>query len=511
MSRKKKIDSVPLAVRIFPEPKLETREKSQPAKQWHLPESMFVFDTETTTDPTQRLLFGCYRFLYDRDCLEEGLVYADQLSTEQMNLLRQYVTDHRADTSERGRRNLALLSRSEFLKKLYKATYKGRALLVGFNLPFDLSRMAFDVKRARRAFGGGFSLGVWTYKDDNGCQFPDRNRPRITIKHLDSKRALMSFTSRMETDEVDRIPEGSEDGKPQDGYNFRGHFLDLRTVAFALTDRSHSLESACEAFGVESGKIKVSEHGNITEEYIHYNRRDVKATAELAEKLFQEYECYEINLAPTKAFSAATIGKAHLRKMGIPPALERQPNFSRTHIGFAQTAYFGGRTSAHIRNITVPVVYTDFLSMYPTVNSLMDLWRFVIAREIKVVSNCANEIADFLQGITADRLFSPDTWKRLAGFAKVVPDGDILPNRGKYNIVSNDWQVALNYLYGNDPDNALWFSLPDLVAAVILTGKVPRIIDAFRIEASEPLQGLKPIRFRGLISIDPAKQDFFKP
>jgi hypothetical protein len=31
-----------------------------------------------------------------------------------------------------------------------------------------------------------------------------------------------------------------------------------------------------------------------------------------------------------------------------------------------------GRTSAHIRKVTVPVVYTNFLSMYPTVNSLMD-------------------------------------------------------------------------------------------------------------------------------------------
>src|SRR5882762_723160 len=38
-----------------------------------------------------------------------------------------------------------------------------------------------------------------------------------------------------------------------------------------------------------------------------------------------------------------------------------------------------GRTSAHIRKVTVPVVYTNFLSMYPTVNSLMDLWRFVTA------------------------------------------------------------------------------------------------------------------------------------
>src|SRR5207245_6633963 len=57
---------------------------------------------------------------------------------------------------------------------------------------------------------------------------------------------------------------------------------------------------------------------------------------------------------------------------------------SDLYLGYAETAFFGGRSSAHIRKIAVPVVYTDFLSMYPTVNSLMDLWRFVTARKIKV-------------------------------------------------------------------------------------------------------------------------------
>ena len=49
-------------------------------------------------------------------------------------------------------------------------------------------------------------------------------------------------------DEVDRIPEHSVTGEPRKGYKFRGYFLDLRTLAFALTDISYSLEGACEAF-----------------------------------------------------------------------------------------------------------------------------------------------------------------------------------------------------------------------------------------------------------------------
>ena len=47
-------------------------------------------------------------------------------------------------------------------------------------------------------------------------------------------------------------------------YGFRGHFLDLRTLAFVLTDRGHSLDSACKAFGVEQRKITVERHGVVT-------------------------------------------------------------------------------------------------------------------------------------------------------------------------------------------------------------------------------------------------------
>jgi hypothetical protein len=53
-------------------------------------------------------------------------------------------------------------------------------------------------------------------------------------------------------------------------------------------------------------------------------------------------------------------------------------------------------------------------------------------------------------------------------------------------------------------------SLPDVVASVILTGSMPEIVDAFRIEPEGVLKGLKPVRLRGQIRVDPAREDFFK-
>ena len=90
--------------------------------------------------------------------------------------------------------------------------------------------------------------------------------------------------------------------------------------------------------------------------------------------------------------------------MGIKPILERQPKFPKRYLGYAQSAFYGGRTSAHIRKVAVPVVYTDFRSMYPTVNSLMNLWRFVTAGEIKVVPDCGAEVEAFLGQLNPDIL-----------------------------------------------------------------------------------------------------------
>lgn len=502
---------LPVAVRVYPPPKV-VEKHTRSRRAWQQPKAMLVFDTETRTDATQRLLFGSYRFFVNGRCLEEGLFCADDLSESERRIFEKYVKTHRPEVVDEGSQQLHLLPRHEFVEKLFRAAYKGRCLLVGFNLPFDLSRIARDFTKARGRFAGGFSLGLWSYIDKAGREHANPHRPRIGIKQIDSKRALKGFTARKSPDSTDLIPAGSETGKPEQGYKFRGHFLDLRTLAFALTDRGYSLESACEAFGVEHGKQRVAEHGRITEEYIDYNRRDVLATSELARKLLEEYARHPISLQPTKAYSGASIGKAYLGEMGITPILERQPDFPEAFLGFAQSAFFGGRTSAHIRKVAVPVVYTDFLSMYPTVNSLMGLWRLVTAEEIKVEKDCKKEIEQFLKRLKASDLFKPETWKRLPAFVKIIPDGDILPCRSKYSVGANNWQIGVNHLYteSNDGNGAVWYSLPDIVASVLLTGKVPKIVDAFRLVAHGKASELVPVKLRGTIEVDPESEDFFK-
>jgi hypothetical protein len=505
-------DPLKLAIRVYPEPQRdEDGRKRGKLRHWRRPPRMLVFDTETRTDTAQALTFGSYRYFEDRICLEEGMFVGDDLPRVDRAKLEAYVKTHPAATDlRRGVPQLRLMDRQAFLEKLYTAGFDGQGLICGFNLPFDFSRLAtrFSATRDKR-FAGGFSLVLWGYLKD-GEYKENKYRPRVSIKNIDSKRALKGFTSARDPDPVDLIPDWSETGEPEGG-PFRGHFLDLRTLAFVLTDRGHTLDSACKAFGVEQGKGSAVHRGVVTADYIDYNRQDVAATAELAFKLLDEYDRFGVDLQETQAYSPASLGKAHLKKMGITPILTRGP-FEKRYLGYAESAFFGGRTSAHIRKVPVPVVYTDFLSMYPTVNALMGLWRYLGAAKVAVVPRTVSETTEFLRTITPETLFDPATWTRLPVFARVVPDGDILPTRTKYSLESNDYQVGLNYLYATSSEakDGPWFALPDLAASVLLTRRIPKIVEAFAIEPRGTVPSLRTITLRGSVPIDPRRDDFFR-
>src|SRR5437879_7532253 len=110
--------ALPIAVRVYP---VGGKEKSE--KPWQCPDGMLVFDTETRIDQTQRLTFGSYRFLVARHCLEEGIFHADDLPEPDYRILERYVATHSADTVDEGRK-LELLTRREFLRKIYRDAYK---------------------------------------------------------------------------------------------------------------------------------------------------------------------------------------------------------------------------------------------------------------------------------------------------------------------------------------------------------------------------------------------------
>jgi hypothetical protein len=118
------ITLLPLAVRVYPEPKnARERKQDNPPRHWRYPDAMVVFDTETRTDATQRLMFGSYRLIVAGQCREEGLFYADDLPARDLEILKNYAATHSADVAE-GNAELRLLTLSEFLDKFVRLPAK---------------------------------------------------------------------------------------------------------------------------------------------------------------------------------------------------------------------------------------------------------------------------------------------------------------------------------------------------------------------------------------------------
>jgi len=440
-------------------------------------------------------------------CVQEGIFYADDLPERRpdwFDLLQDYVASQSPDLFRTERwHKLKLYSRREWLRKVfYRLAYKGEALIVGFNLPFDLSRLAVGSSAARWAFDGGFSLTLWQYLDKNGVWRENKRRPRVAIKSISSKQYLMQFCGRADADQADYEPSLSPGGRSRP---FRGHFLDLRTLAFALTNDSHSLASACDAFKVEHGKTEAEQHGIIDRPYIDYNRRDVQATGELLLKLLEEYARHPIDLQPTKAFSPASVAKAYLRKMNVVSPLDHQPDFEDEALGYAMNAFYGGRAEARIRRVSVPVVYTDFVSMYPTVNSLMGNADFLRAERVEVRDD-TEAVKTHVEQTTLEDCFVPATWPKLRVLVQVEPRGEPFPVRARYAASGQSMQIGSNLLTSDEP---VWYALPDVLAAKLLGGRTPKILQALRLEP-QGMRPLRPAKLRGAIPIDPRREDFFR-
>jgi hypothetical protein len=187
--------------------------------------------------------------------------------------------------------------------------------------------------------------------------------------------------------------------------------------------------------------------------------------------------------------------------MGITPLLDRHPNFSREVLGYSMAAFFGGRAECRIRRTPAPVALVDFTSMYPTVDTLLDLHQFHIASSIEI-ENATIEVQKLLNDVTLEDCFDGQFWKQLVGCALVEPNGDILPVRGSFN--GTTFNIAVTPLTSDVP---LWYSLADCVASKLLIGKAPTIRRAVRLVAKGTNAKLRAVKVRGILGVDPFRMD----
>ena len=486
-----KPDRMPIAVRAFATPQPQEPAEDRPARKRSVKpappsEYTLVFDTETTVDAPQRLRIGAYQFRKGDELDEAGLFHDPAaLGATELEILKRFAGDN----------GMRLRTVSEFVDEvLYDRAYDLRASIVGFNLPFDISRLAIAHGSARgKAMRGGFTFKLSRH----------RWRPAIQIRHLNARASLIQFTHppkprQSPSQKMRKIDPGSR----------RGSFIDLKTIAAALLSRSFNLASLADFLKTATRKSESGGHGKqLDERYLRYAVQDVQATWESYQALRDRYALHALEETPLgKVLSEASIGKAYLKQMGVRPFREVQPDFPPHLIGVILSGYFGGLAGVRWRRDVRQLLYCDFLSMYPTVCILLGLWRFVIAQGIEW-SDTTEKIRAILNSISLAELQRLEFWPQLTTLVRVKPQADAFPVRAKYDGKSQT--IGLNYLTSEYP---LWLTLADVIAAKLLGGKSPEILEAITFSPNEPQAGLREISIAGNSNyrVNPMTDDFFK-
>jgi hypothetical protein len=189
--------------------------------------------------------------------------------------------------------------------------------------------------------------------------------------------------------------------------------------------------------------------------------------------------------------------------MKIEPP-EEKFNVSRKNLGIAMGSYMGGRAETRLRLQEVPVVPVDFTSEYPSTCVLLRLWDVLTAKSLSF-RNATRQVKKLASSITLEKCFRLKLWPDLRFFALVEPKKHILPVRTMYN--GKTPNIGNNYLTSSKP---IWIAGPDLIASAIQTGSAPEVIRAIRIVPRGKQLAMQPVNLRGMVEIDPYKEDLFK-
>lgn len=497
-------------VRAYAEPKprrpRRTRGSGEARQNTSRPPSwfdgrFFVFDTETVE--RHELTFGAFEYYDRRRLVKRAVFHRDDLP---MNDPPAYAELRRICR----KRNVPLYSLAYVFSSYIWQLRKKGGTFTCFNASYDLSRLASTwhaaTKSGRRGakFINGFEFfRTWpTAKDEDG-------KPMLGADGKLGSRTVEAPFVRIRRDDRHHVR-----------YDMHAaNVLDLATLAFALRNEGGTLQDTCSAFGVEFEDRPGFHDGTVTEENVAGCLHDVAKTGELLYALGREYDRHPIDLPPWRAQSGASLAKAYLRAFGVAPRSELQPDFSKDHLGYAASAYFGGWVEARIVREPVPCVYLDAVSMYPSSFTLLDCWfGHITPARLEPEELDPKKVQALLDKLHVEprRLLKKSAWPQLAFFALVEPNGAILPARAEIPspyLIAEASEPSSHRLVTVGPVESkvpLWYAGPDLAAAAIAGAAQPRVLRAWRLRASGMQSTLRSLKFRGDDEIDPTTTNVFQ-
>lgn len=461
----------------------EERWTSRRAKE---PKHALIFRCVTTADERQDLRFGtyiCAELEAGWAAKEIGLFYRGD-HPEEFRVSQRFV---KGSAYELG-------TVEEFRRKVFLKYLKAGALIVAYDAPFAISRIAVKWNKslkARRAFS--FYFRLFTDKK-TGKTRPSGYEPGLSIQSLDASKAIYRLikykfhATDAEREEEEQVSEV--------------HILDLKTLTAVLTGESHTFQSATEIFGAPASKARRS-HSRVTKTAVEVLLRDVTGELELLNRLRQELQRHPVDLAPERCYSPATLAKAYFFAMGIKPPQKKFHIPDRIN-GIAMQAFVAGRAECTITRTPIPVTYVHFHAQFPALSKLLDCREILCAESLEFADFTAGARA-MVERTTLDDCFRPAVWKRLRWFALVEPHEDVLPIRAKFSQrEDSDPTLAWNFLTSKQP---IWVTGLDAVGAKLMTGKPLKILKAIKVIPHGVQSGLLPVKLYSQVEVDPVCDD----
>ena len=241
-----------------------------------------------------------------------------------------------------------LLPLSEFLKLFYRIACEDRAMVIGYNIPRLLTRLASDWREIKKGKHiGGWRLYLWTYRDPNtGKRLPSAGwRPSIICKRIAPDVIFTEFAGRR-------------------GSRYRGEFPDLANLARTLTGRRWALGEALSAF---IGEVidERRDCGRIALDDIAHCRRVAHGIVGLAKALIGLFDrlhpvsrgCPGGFVSETRLFSPGGLARPYLTAAGFSP-----PAVPEDRLGACAAASHGGWSG-------VQYAATNFRLCYSIINA----------------------------------------------------------------------------------------------------------------------------------------------
>lgn len=160
--------------------------------------------------------------------MPEGVVYRDDLDVKSVALIHQFARSKRAQVEDGCPEDIQVQSRTRFVNGAFWNALRTGAVIVNFNAPFDLSRLALAFPEARNK-NTGWAMELWKYRGQR-----EKLKPKLRIKPKDSRSAFISLAG----------------GDPKNRLIYRGRFLDLSVLGWALRNKHLDLNGFLRSFGL---------------------------------------------------------------------------------------------------------------------------------------------------------------------------------------------------------------------------------------------------------------------